>query len=218
MARRDHSRGFRPVRPSARNRTASSPRRILPSPATRPVWQPRGNRIRTSPGSRITEPACTRMPPGRKCSKLLNAATASAFTPAGSVGRPGTCTSRRGNRRGHAAVNVAFQEPDRLLPRRVIPKVVCTWLSIRPGIAVVPPASITTSAFNTSLAEAVPDAAQSARPRTQSCRPRQTDSASRHSRCARCSRSPRASPSPQLALQTSPSCPFISLAANPPTR
>jgi hypothetical protein len=41
----------------------------------------------------MTDPACTRMPPGRKLSKHFFAATASALTPSGSFGRPGTCTS-----------------------------------------------------------------------------------------------------------------------------
>ena len=44
-------------------------------------------------GSRITEPAITRMPPGRYSAKQRCAAMASAFTPSASRGRPGTCTS-----------------------------------------------------------------------------------------------------------------------------
>ena len=35
----------------------------------------------------------TRMPPGRYSAKQRCAATASALTPSGSFGRPGTCTS-----------------------------------------------------------------------------------------------------------------------------
>ncbi|RJQ80814.1 hypothetical protein D5S19_24530 [Amycolatopsis panacis] len=46
-----------------------------------------------SVGSISTAPARTRMPPGRYLLKHRCAAIASAFTPAASRGRPGTCTS-----------------------------------------------------------------------------------------------------------------------------
>ena len=45
------------------------------------------------PGSNRTAPACTLTPDGRKLANDLCARIASAFTPAGSVGRPGVCGS-----------------------------------------------------------------------------------------------------------------------------
>ena len=47
----------------------------------------------SSVGSTITEPPSTVTPPGRSRAKLRWAASASAFTPARSTGRPGRCTS-----------------------------------------------------------------------------------------------------------------------------
>ena len=45
---------------------------------------------------------------------------ASAFTPAGSLGRPGTCTSDARDGRRRSAMQIAFQIPHRALPGRVV--------------------------------------------------------------------------------------------------
>ena len=76
--------------------TYSSGSENAPNPAFAshtPCARSSSKSARVSPGSRITEPACTVTPPGRKSAKQRCAAIASAFTPAGSDGRPGTCTS-----------------------------------------------------------------------------------------------------------------------------
>ena len=52
--------------------------------------------------------------------KAARAASASALTPAGSLGRPGTCTSDAVIDVVDAAMHVAFEKPTTLLPRRVV--------------------------------------------------------------------------------------------------
>ena len=60
------------------------------------------------------------MPPGRKFWKAFVRGHCQRFD-ARRIGRPpGDVDFGRGNRRGHAAMEITFEESDRLLPRRVI--------------------------------------------------------------------------------------------------
>ena len=88
-------------------------------------------------------PACTFTPPGRSVQNDRCAKIAIAFNPTTSRGRPGMCTS--------PAEIMVVTPPCRKLSIQPIwfcrgvqsPATGCTWLSIRPGVTVVPWASTT---------------------------------------------------------------------------
>ena len=68
-------------------------------------------------GSMITEPAITLTPPGRKFSKARWAATASAFTPSRSLGRPGKVNLGGGHHRGDPAMHRGLDPAEGALSR-----------------------------------------------------------------------------------------------------
>jgi len=112
-----------------------------------------------SPFSNSTAPACTFTPEGRMLANALWTRIASAFVPAASVGRPGTC--------GSPADSIVVTPP---CMHESIQSVVfwrgvqspitgCTWLSWYPGISVAPPRSITPAPAGISTSPERPTAA-----------------------------------------------------------
>ena len=109
------------------------------------------------PGSITGAPAITLTPPGRKLSNARCAKIAIALTPTTSRGRPGMCTS--------PAEIMVVTPPLRKLSIQPIwfcrgvqsPATGWTWLSISPGVTVVPLAStmVVAPSVSTSLARPI---------------------------------------------------------------
>ena len=128
---------------------ASSGVQTAESPISPTSWTPASaissKSASVNPCSRMTAPAMTFTPAGRALANALAARIASAFVPARSFGRPGTC--------GSPAEIIEVTPPCRQLSMKSrmrcrgekSPITGWTWLSMRPGISVAPAASIVVS-------------------------------------------------------------------------